>query len=456
MLWPRSLLMRNRVTLGRVGWLPYAIPNGARETHLYCIGSSGTGKSKFLESLFVADVLAGRGCGLVDPHGDLARDALANLQTRGYFKQPERLKHVIYFDPAHPQFTVPFNVLKTRLPPYTVAQQVIESLRRTWPQSLKEAPRFTNICLVALMALIEAKRTLVDMPMLLTDESFRNALLTRVHDPHVLDFFHNRYDQWGRGFTIESVLNKVTAFTLNPHLRACLGSTRNGLDFRHSMDAGKVLIVNLGNCDDETRRLIGSLIVTGMEQAAMSRANDRKHFYLYLDEFQDFCANDGGTKTLAQILSECRKYNLHIHLAHQTLGQIQSRVESALGNVGIKVVFGLDYEDAQVFSKKMFVDYVGHMKWEEATAIIQKLPRRVALVKRRGAWLARIKTMEIPTYSVSNYQVGELMTELLKIHGLPALRDVKTPSPLYEPLDDWERTPTWEAIANGDPWPQDQ
>ena len=171
---------------------------------------------------------------------------------------------------------------------------------------------------------------------------------------------------------------------------------------------------------------------------------------------QDFCANDGGTKTLAQILSECRKYNLHIHLAHQTLGQIQSRVESALGNVGIKVVFGLDYDDAQVFAKKLFVDYVGHMKWEEATAIIQRLPGRVALVKRRGARLARIKTLEIPAYTVSNYQVGELMTALLKIHVLPALRDVKTPSPLHEPLNDWERTPVWDAVSNGDNPIQDE
>src|SRR5215212_6457955 len=107
-----SVFMRDPVQLGRVGWLPYRIPNAARDTHLYCIGSSGMGKSKFLESLFVNDVLAGRGCGLVDPHGDLARDVLANLMTRKYFDEPGALKRVIYVDPAHPQFTVPFNVLK--------------------------------------------------------------------------------------------------------------------------------------------------------------------------------------------------------------------------------------------------------------------------------------------------------------------------------------------------------
>ena len=203
-----------------------------------------------------------------------------------------------------------------------------------------------------MMALIEADSALTDMVALLTDEAFRDTCLAQVRDPEVLSFFHNRYDNWGKGFTIESVLNKASALTLNPHLRACLSAKTNALDFRHIMDAGKVLIVNLGNCDDETRGLIGNLVTTGMEQAATSRSDARRHFYLYLDEFQDFCANDGGTKTLAQILSECRKYNLHIHLAHQTLGQIQSRVESALGNVGIKVVFPLDYEDAQVMAQK--------------------------------------------------------------------------------------------------------
>jgi len=419
MLFPRTLLIRDRITLGRVGVLPYSIPNSARDTHLYCIGASGTGKSKFLESLFVDDIRAGRGCGLVDPHGDLARDVLYNLLSRGYFRKPEALEHVIYFDPARSDYTIEFNVLKSRLTPYTLANQIIESFRRTWPQSLREAPRFTNISLAALLALIEAKRTLVDMPLLLTDRDFRERVLADVHDQNLVDFFHNRYDHWGKGFTIESVLNKATAFTLNPHLKRCLGTTNNKLDLRHIMDAGKVLIVNLGNCDDETRRLIGSLITTGFEQAAMSRSDDRRHFYLYLDEFQDFCANDGGTQTLALILSECRKYNLHIHMAHQTLGQIQNRVEAALSNVNIKVVFRLDYDDARVFAHKLFVDYIGNMTQDMGAAMIQKLKHRMAFVKWRGERLAKIKTTPIPEYSATQTDYEKLVTALVHQHGVP-------------------------------------
>jgi hypothetical protein len=435
--------VRDWVTLGRVGWLRFRLPNKARDTHVYVIGASGTGKSKFLEALFVADVKANRGCGLVDPHGDLATDVMAHLLTDGLLVTPEQKRRIIYFDPTRNDATIPFNVLRSRLPPYTIANQVIEAMRRTWPQSLREAPRFTNIALAALLALVEAQRSLTDLPTMLTNATFRQSILAAVRDPQVLEFFANRFDQWGRGATIESVLNKVTAFTLNPHLRRCLGASKNVLDFRHLMDTGKVLIVNLGNCDDETRRLIGSLITTGMEQAASTRAPERRHFYLYLDEFQDFCANDGGAKTLAQTLSECRKYNLHLHLAHQTLGQIQSRVESALGNVGIKVIFALDYEDAKVFAHKLFVDYTGHIKWEEATATIQRLQFQTALVKARMKRLARIKTERIKPYQVSTDDVQELIKELNQIHGVPITTSLNQPAQrrtIINPaaLSDWE------------------
>jgi TraM recognition site of TraD and TraG len=253
---------------------------------------------------------------------------------------------------------------------------------------------------------------------------------------------------------IESVLNKASALTLNPQLRACLGAKTNALDFRHIMDAGKILIINLGNCDDETRRLIGNLVTTGIEQAATSRAEDRRHFYLYLDEFQDFCANDGGSKTLAQILSECRKYNLHIHLAHQTLGQIQNRVETALGNVGIKVVFGLDYEDAQVMARKLFVDYVGTVKWETATATIQRLPRRTALVKVRNRRLVRMKTTPIKPYRYGAARLAEITTSLSKTLGIPIRHEQLPYVPKKrEALDDWERVtpeaPTPRPVSTG-------
>ncbi len=466
MPWPFSLFIRDPVLVGRIGplgVLPYSIPLAARHTHFYCIGTTGQGKSKFIESLLVEDILAGRGCGLVDPHTDLARDTLANLLSRGYFTNHTALEHVVYFDPTRTDYFIPFNILKSALPPYTIAQQIIEAFRRTWPRALEEAPRFTNIALAVLLVLIETGKSLVEMPLVLTNREYREQLLAQVHEPQVVEFFRTRFDQWGRETPtmIESVLNKVTAFTLNPHLRRCLGATENWLDFRQIMDSQKVLLVDLGNCDGETRRLVGSLVVTGMEMAALSRkdrAEVRQPFYLFLDEFQDFCANEGAAKTLAQILSECRKFGLHLHLAHQTLGQVQQRIASALGNVGIKVVFAVDREDAEVMAKKLFTvdtEAVKHEaqtetqhpvfspmneQWENVVAAIQALPPRTAFVKCRGRPTAQIRTPTIPRYGVSAQAVGDLQAQLAKAHGLPVnpvpTSQLSDPLPLH--LLDWQ------------------
>ncbi|MCI0627470.1 MAG: type IV secretion system DNA-binding domain-containing protein [Acidobacteria bacterium] len=463
---------REPVRLGQVGplWLfPYAIPNQARTTHMYVIGTTGQGKSKFLESLLVADIRAARGCGLVDPHSDLAQDTLAHLLSVGYFRDPAAYERIIYFDPTRTDYVLPFNVLKTPLPPYTLAQQVIEAFRRTWPQALEEAPRFANIALAALLVLIETSQSLVEMAQLLTDKDYRENLLQQVRDPQLVDFFHTRFDRWGREgpLMIESTLNKVSAFSFNPHLRHLLGANENRLDFRRIMDEGQVLIVDLGNCDGETRRLVGSLVVTGMEMAALSRKDHhraRRPFYWFLDEFQDFCAGDGAAKTLAQILSECRKFGLHLHLAHQTLGQVQQRVNSALGNVGIKVVFAIDREDAEVMARKLFAvdtEQVKHdaqtetqhplfsplpEQWEQAVATIQELPARTALVKRRGRGVVQMRTEPIAPYQVSPHDVDILVERLARAHGVALTSVTQTqPAPTRPAapirLVDWEAVP---------------
>jgi hypothetical protein len=200
------------------------------------------------------------------------------------------------------------------------------------------------------------------------------------------------------------------------------------------------LIVDLGRCDPETRRLVGSLVTTGMEMAAMSRIDEvgeRRPFYLFIDEFQDFSANEGAAKTLAQILSECRKFGLYLHLAHQTLGQLHQRISSALGNVGIRVVFSIDREDAVIMAPKLFsvdTEAVKHEaptenqhplfenlqnQWENATGTIQRLHPRHALIKRRNAPAVQIKTARIPSYGVTHTEIDALQKELARTHGLP-------------------------------------
>jgi Type IV secretion-system coupling protein DNA-binding domain len=451
MLWHLPFLPRkDDLVLGRTG--PYAffpalrLRVEERATHMYVLGITGQGKSKLLEHCLVQDILAGRGCGVIDPHADLARDLLTNLAHRGWFKQAKQRQRLLYFDPSRPDGLIPFNVLAAASAPYATAVNLVEAFRRTWPESLREAPRFTNILLASLLVLMANRLTLADLPRLLTDKVYREELLQAVPDGEIVSVFHDRLDRWGREepLILESVLNKVSAFTLNPLLRRILGHQENHLDCRAIMDEGRVLIADLGRCDGETRRLLGSLIVTGIEQAALSRKDEpqraRRPFYLYVDEFQDFCANDSSIMTLSHILSESRKFGLHLTLAHQTLGQMTSeRLRSALGNVGTKIVFAADRADAEVMARQLFlvsgeaikhevedehqqekshpVYYSLPEAWEQATQAIQTLKPRTCLVKTSRGGVRQVYTIPIPAHALSEKELEAVRRALLSHVG---------------------------------------
>lgn len=441
---------RDDLILGRSGpWRVFPavrLRAAQRATHSYVLGITGQGKSKLLQHLLFQDIIAGRGCGLLDPHSDLARDLLASLAERGFFDQPQQAARLIYFDPARRDTLIPFNVLQTAGPPYTIAANVVEAFRRTWPESLREAPRFSNILLAALLVLIANRLSLVELPRLLADHDYREDLLARVDDAEVVSVFHDRLDKWGRerALIVESILNKVSAFTLNPVLRGILGQPDNRLDFRRLMDEGRVLIADLGRCDGETRRLLGSLIVTGIEQAALSRKDEptraRRNFAFILDEFQDFVANDGSAMTLSQILSESRKFGLSLTLAHQTLGQLESeRMRATLGNIGTQIVFAVDRADAEVMARKLFLvdgEQVKHEvedegqqekshpvyyslgeQWEGAVQAIQQLKPRVCFVKRPQRRVVQMHTIEVPEHRLSTAALDALMAQLARQHG---------------------------------------
>ncbi len=446
--------------LGRAGSLPLFSSVGLtaqqRTTHTYVIGITGQGKSKLLEHLLLQDIVAGRGCGLIDPHTDLADDLLCSLFANGYLSDLRRRGRIIYFDPMHSDWVMPFNVLKSAYPPYVTAMNLVEAFKRTWPESLREAPRFTNILLACLLVLIANERTLVDLPRLLTDKDWREEQLENITDEDLLSVFHERIDRWGKdeAVILESVLNKLSAFTLNPTLKRILGCQENHLDFRKIMDEGRVLIVDLGRCDGETRRLLGSLITIGIEQAALSRKTEDKRartpFYFYIDEFQDFAANEGSDKTLATILSEARKFGLHLTLAHQTLGQISSeRMPAALGNIGTKIVFAIDRLDAEIMAKKLFLvdgEQVKHEvvekaqqershpvfyslseEWEKATQQIQNLKPRTCLVKRPQQQVTKLCTMTVADVPMPAEQLEKVKRSLMG--GLVAVAPEREPRP---------------------------
>lgn len=468
------------IVLGRTGpffFFPsFRLSEQERATHMYLLGITGQGKSKLLEHMLLQDIRAGRGCGLLDPHTDLVRDLLASLSRSGFFQAKVNRERMIYFDPSRIDLALPFNVLAPSANPYVTAVNLIEAFRRTWPDSLREAPRFTNILLASLLVLIQNQLTLTELPRLLTDKNFREPLLENVNDEEITSVFHDRLDRWGREqpIILESILNKVSAFTLNPTLRRILGQSENALNFRQIMDEGKVFLADLGRCDGETRRLLGSLIVTGIEQAALSRKDEltrsRRPFYFYIDEFQDFAANEGSAITLAQILSESRKFGLHLTLAHQTLGQMSNaHLISALGNVGVKAVFAVDRTDAEIMVKKLFLvgsERIKHEvtdeiqqdkshplyyslleEWEEAIQAIQNLPPRTCLVKALRRGTSKVHTIPIPPARLGESEMEALQRALAPV--VDTAKEEKVTQPLKKPKPAEIAITYYEPVAVG-------
>ncbi len=422
-------------------WLPHA----QRAGHVYVIGKTGKGKSKFLLSGLLQDIAAGRGCGLIDPHSDLADDLLTALHERGLLARLVRERKLIYLNPADHRYVVPFNVLATADLHYETAQNVVEAFRRTWSETLSEAPQFSNLMLHALLVLLKVQAPLTVLPRLLLDRAYRERLLKEAGDDELYDYFHHRYDAWGKqqgALMRESTLNKVTALTLNPHLSAMLGERENQLNLRQIMDEGKFLIADLGQCDEESRRLLGNLLTTGFEQAALSRHDllpeQRRPFYLYLDEFHTFSANEGSSRTLANILTSARKFGLHLTLAHQYLGQLSPRMRAAVwGNTWTKIVFGISEADAQELAQLISLGNINTKavkhdpptetqhplyeplleQWNEwAAALANQKPREATVRNDRGKIL-KIWALSYQSITQDSAAIDRLLVAAMKQYG---------------------------------------
>ena len=208
---------------------------------------------------------------------------------------------------------------------------------------------------------IETNRTLVDLHTLLTDIDFRDEILNQIEDQKVAQdtkrFFEFEYEKWGREqpMMIGSTTNKVSALTDNPSIFYMLGQKENKINIRKIMDEGKILLVDLGECDDETKRLFGTIVVTGFEQATLSRARiseeKRTPYYLYIDEFQDFATHPGAAETFSQMLSQVRKFGLFMTLANQSIAQLSERLQTALGNAQTIVSFRISRADAEALAR---------------------------------------------------------------------------------------------------------
>ena len=325
-----------------------------RHHHVYAIGQTGTGKSSFLRNALVQDLEAGRGVGLLDPHGDLAEAVLDLIP-------PWRTNAAIYFNPADQDYPIGLNPLALTDPAqrHRVILNTVAALRGLW-SDIWGLGRMQYILTHTLAALLDYEHaTLLGVNRLLADERFRAKVLARVRDPVVQGFWRDefgRYDGRLRAEAVAPIQNKVGQFGALPLLRHILGQVRPAIDFRRVLDEGQVFIANLakGRLGEDASRLLGAFLVAQFQLAALGRADvaasARRPFYLYLDEFQSFAA----VESLAAILSEARKYGLALTLAHQYLGQLTPAVQAAVfGNVGTVVCFRVGFEDAPLLAAQL-------------------------------------------------------------------------------------------------------
>ncbi len=323
-----------------------------RSRHLYIIGQTGAGKSGLLELLALSDTFYNHGYCIIDPHGDFAID---NLR----FIPESRINDVVYFNPADTAYPVAFNPLEVTDPSRkpNICSEVIGVLKRMFGDSW--GPRLEHILRYTLLALLDRpETTLLDISRMLTDKDFRKETLDYCTDVTVLQFWKHEFGQWNDKQINESiapVLNKVGAFTANPIIRNIVGQPKSSFDIRKIMDEGKILVVNLskGLIGEDNAGILGAFLVTKVQLAAMSRSDianieDRRPFYLYVDEFQNF-----ATDSFAVILSEARKYGLNLTVANQYVAQMTESVRDAVfGNVGTTISFRVSADDAPILIKQ--------------------------------------------------------------------------------------------------------
>ena len=336
----------------------FGIKADDRRRHMYVVGSTGMGKSEFLKNMAIQDIEEGRGLAYVDPHGDGAQ-SLIN------FIPQHRIKDVIYFDPSDLLHPISFNVLEKVEYEYRhlIASGLLGVFKKLWGAEAWSG-RMEYILNNTILALLEyPDSTLLGINRLMSSKEYRKKVVDTLKDPIVKAFWTDEFAKYSDKFASEAtaaIQNKVGQFSSNNVIRNIIGQVHSKLDIRKIMDEGKILIVNLskGAIGEDASRLLGALLITKIQLAAMSRVDtpeaERRDFYLYVDEFQNF-----ATESFANILSEARKYHLNLVVAHQYITQMEEEVRDAVfGNVGTIVTFRVGAEDAEFLEKWYAPDFM--------------------------------------------------------------------------------------------------
>jgi hypothetical protein len=354
---------------------PVSLTRDERLRHMAVFGSTGVGKTTFLQNIVAQDIERGDGLFVIDPHGDFAERALTLVP-------PSRNNHICYVNLTDSAYPVGFNVLEDPGPDHraVVADGIVSGMRAIWSDMW--GPRLEQILRHSTMALIETPNTsLALLPRLLTDADFRSRVLSRVTNPLTRAFFEQRFNTWRdeyREQAIDPVLNKIDSFLFSPAILNVIGQAKSTLHFEHAMANRRIVIANLarGIIGETPSNLMGALLLARVQAAGMARASlphEARHpFHIVIDEVQLF-----GTEVIAQILSEARKYGLSLTMATQFMAGLSEKTRAAvMGNVAALIVFRVGHEDALVLAPEFDRPHQSFNPYA-----LRQLPRGEAMVR---------------------------------------------------------------------------
>jgi hypothetical protein len=334
----------------------FGIKREDRRKHLYIVGKTGTGKSTAIANMAINDMRNGEGMAVVDPHGDLCEALLDYVPSY-------RINDVAYLDPSDNEYPFHINPLEVKNPAYKelVASGIVSIFYKLYHYSW--GPRLEYILRNAILTLLSVPQTtLLSVPELLTNDNYRAKVIEKMDDQVLKNFWVNEFGKMTpqmKSEAVSPILNKVGQFLSSQTIRNIVGSPVSTIDIEEMMNQGKIILMNLsqGKLGEDSSALLGAMMITKIQLAAMNRVyqaeGERRDFYLYVDEFQNFATN-----SFVKILSEARKYRLDLMLANQYIGQIDEDVQNAIfGNAGSIVSFGVGAADARALSREFGEKY---------------------------------------------------------------------------------------------------
>ncbi len=376
---------------------------GDRLRHCYVIGQTGTGKTGLIKNMIIQDIRNGEGVAFIDPHGNDIEDVLASIP-------PERMKDVIYFDPAYTARPMGLNMLeydRSRPEMKTFVVDEVYGIFRKLYADVPEAfgPMFEQYYRNAVQLVVEdpdTGSTFVEIPRVFADKAFRELKLSRCPNPIIVQFWRKiameAQGDASLGDIAPYITSKFDVFLANDIMRPIVSQEKSAFNFREIMDSKKIFLANLskGRLGERNTSLLGLILVSKFLQAAFSRVDSRDFpvFYMYIDEFQNF-----ATPSIATILSEARKYKLSLTIAHQFIAQLEENIRDAvIGNVGTKISMRIGTTDAEFLEKQFAPTFTAQD--------LENLPNRNAvaalLVGGTPARPFTIETMNLPQFDFSH------------------------------------------------------